>query len=152
MSAKWRRYRKRSKRFHVSRDSDRVKDKNAHQPFRIKNPRIKRRTYPYRHNLPNTHRGRKWRKHEALIDVYEKKDKIIVVAEFAGFKKENLKIHVKDRRLTLSAEALDRKYYKSLNLPKRVIPDVISTSYKNGVLEIQLKKVLEEKAVDRVVG
>ena len=152
MSAKWRRYKKRSKRFNISRDSDRFKDKKDHQPFRIKNPRIKRGTYPYKHSLLNTYRGRKWKALEPLIDVFEEKDKIIVVAEFPGFKKENLKIHLKDRRLTLSAETSDRRYYKSLNLPKRVIPDAIRTSYKNGVVEIQLKKAFEEKAVDRVVS
>ena len=152
MSAKWRRYKKRSKRFHISRDSDRVKDKKDDQPFRIKNLRIKRRTYPYKHNLPNTFRGRKWKEPEPLIDVLEEKNKITVVAQFAGFKEENLKIHVKDQRLTLSAETSDRKYHKSLNLPKKVIPTTMCTSYKNGVLEIEFEKVLKGKVIDKVVG
>jgi HSP20 family protein len=113
---------------------------------------IKRGAYAYKRSLLNTYRGRKWKEPKPLIDVFEEKDKITVVAEFTGFKKENLKIHVKDRRLTLSAEASNRKYYKSLNLPKRVISDAIYTSCKNGVLEIQLKKAPEEKAVNKVVG
>jgi len=152
LSAKWRRYKNRSKRFHVSRDSDRVKDREDDQPFRIRSLRIKRRAYPYKHNLPYVYRGRRWKEPEPLIDVLEEKDRIVVVAEFAGFRKENLRIHVKDQRLILSAEASDRKYYKSLNLPKRVIPSTLCTSYKNGVLEIEFEKVLKDKAIGEVVG
>lgn len=152
MSAKWRRYKKRSKRFHISRGFNKVKDKKFDQPFRINYLRIKRGTYPYKHSLLNTYRGRKWKEPKPLIDVLEEKNKIIVVAEFAGFKRENLKIHVKDQRLILSAEASDRKYHKSLNLPKRVIPSTMCTSYKNGVLEIEFEKAVKEKAIDKVVG
>jgi HSP20 family protein len=100
----------------------------------------------------NTYRGRKWKEPKPLIDVLEEKNKIIVVAEFAGFKRENLKIHVKDQRLILSAESSDRKYHKSLNLPKRVIPSTMCTSFKNGVLEIEFEKAVKEKAIDKVVG
>jgi len=152
LSAKWRRYKKRSKRFHISRDFNKVKDKKIDQPFRINYLRIKRGTYPYKHSLLNTYRGRKWKEPKPLIDVLEEKNKIIIVAEFAGFKRENLKIHVKDQRLILSAEASDRKYHKSLNLPKRVIPSTMCTSYKNGVLEIEFEKAVKEKAIDKVVG
>lgn len=87
-----------------------------------------------------------------LIDVLERNDDIAIVAELVGFNKEDLRIRVKDQKLTLSAETSDRKYYKSLNLPKRVIPSTICTTYKNGVLEIRLKKAIEEKAMDKVAG
>lgn len=146
MSAKWRRSRKRSKRF------NRVKDKKTPQTFRIKNLRIKRQTYPYRYRIPKVCRERKRREPEPLVDVFEEKDEIIVLAEFAGFKRESLRTHVKNQRLTLSAEALDSKYYKSLNLPKRVNPNTIRTKYKNGVLEIRLKKAIEEEAIGKVAG
>ncbi len=146
MSAKWRRSRKRSKRF------NRVKDKKTPQTFRIKNSRIKRQTYPYRYRIPKVRRERKRREPEPLVDVFEEKDEIIVLAEFAGFKRESLRTHVKNQRLTLSAEALDSKYYKSLNLPKRVNPNTIRTKYKNGVLEIRLKKAIEEEAIGKVAG
>ncbi|MDH5376529.1 MAG: Hsp20/alpha crystallin family protein [Candidatus Bathyarchaeota archaeon] len=149
MSAKWRRNKKRSRWSNVFRDFNKVKDRKTPQAFQNKNSRIKRRTYPYKYRLPRTDRGRIWKELEPLIDVLEEKDEIIVVAGFAGFRRENLKIHVQDQRLTLSAEALDRKYHKSLNLPKRVIPDATRTTYKNGVLEIRLKKALEEKISTR---
>jgi len=149
LSAKWRRNKKRSRWSNVFRDFNKFKDRKTPQAFQNKNSRIKRRTYPYKYRLPRTYRGRIWKELEPLIDVLEEKDEIIVIAGFAGFRRENLKIHVQDQRLTLSAEALDRKYHKSLNLSKRVIPDATRTTYKNGVLEIRLKKALEEKISTR---
>jgi HSP20 family protein len=87
-----------------------------------------------------------------LIDILEDDNDICIVAEFAGFKREDLRIDLKEQRLTLSAETLDRKYHKSLNLPGRVIPSTICTTYKNGVLEIRLKKAVNEKVIDKVAG
>lgn len=75
-----------------------------------------------------------------LIDIFQDNNNITIVAEIAGFNKETFKINVKDRKVTLSAKSKERRYYKSLNLPKVVIPDETRTKYKNGVLEIKLKK------------
>jgi HSP20 family molecular chaperone IbpA len=130
----------------------RIENKKAPPTFRFKNPRIKKHAHPYIYRIPKNYRERKEREPEPLIDVLEEKDEVIVVAEFVGFNRENLRIHVKNQRLTLSAETPDRKYYKSLNLPIGVIPNSIRTAYKNGVLEIRLRKTIEEKAVDKVAG
>jgi HSP20 family protein len=90
---------------------------------------------------------KKLREPRPLVDILEGNEDVVVVTEFVGFKKEDLRINVKNQRLTLSAEASDRKYHKSLNLPKRVIASTICTTYKNGVLEIRWKKAAEEKAL-----
>jgi len=152
LSARWRRSNKRSKRSDIFKVFNRAKEKDTPQMFRIKNSRVKRRTYPYRHRLPKTYKERKWRDPEPLVDILEEENEIIIIAEFAGFRKENLRIHVRNQQLILSAEALDRKYHKSLNLPRRVIPSNIQTTYKNGVLEVRLKKAIEEKPIDKVAG
>ncbi len=152
MSAKWRRNKKSLKRVKTFKAFGKFKDKSAPQMPRFKYPRKWKPVYLNRYRLLEIHAGRRMREPEPLIDILEGKDEIMVVAEFAGFNTENLRIHVKNQRLTLSAESSDRKYYKSLNLPKRVIPSTLRTSHKNGVLEIQLKKVIEEKAIDRVAG
>jgi HSP20 family molecular chaperone IbpA len=75
-----------------------------------------------------------------LIDIFQDSNNITIIAEIAGFNKETFKINVKDQKITLSAKSKERRYYKSLNLPKVVIPDETHTKYKNGVLEIKLKK------------
>ena len=79
-----------------------------------------------------------------LIDIFQDANNITIVAEIAGFNKETFKINVKDQKITLSAKSKERRYYKSLNLPKVVIPNAIHTKYKNGVLEIKLKKAETE--------
>ncbi len=83
---------------------------------------------------------RKFEEPKPLIDIFQENNYITIVAEIAGFNRETLKINVKDQKLTLSAKSKDRRYYKSLNLPKVVIPNAMHTKYKNGVLEIKLKK------------
>ena len=152
MSAKWRRSKKHPKRFNIFETFRRVESKKSSQIFRIKNFRAKRNPRPYLHKVPKIYRERKWTEPEPLVDVLEEKDEVIVVAEFVGFSRENLRIHVRNQRLILTARALNRKYHKSLNLPKVVIPNSIRTTYKNGVLEIRLKKGVEEKTVGKMAG
>jgi HSP20 family protein len=72
--------------------------------------------------------------------MFQDQNYVTIVAETAGFQQETFKITIKDQKLTLTAKAKDRRYYKSLNLPKVVIPTVAHTTFKNGVLEIKLKK------------
>jgi HSP20 family molecular chaperone IbpA len=83
---------------------------------------------------------RKFEDQKPLIDIFQENNTITIVAEIVGFNKESLKISVKDQKLTLSAKSKDRRYYKSLNLPTVVIPNAMHTKFKNGVLEIKLRK------------
>ena len=152
MSAKWRRIKKNPKRFNLFGALDKTENKKAPQTFPTKNLRTKRHTHPLAYKVPKSYREKEWREPEPLIDILEENGEIIVVSEFAGFKRKDLKINVKNQRLTLSAESLKRKYHKSLNLPSGVIPNSIHTTYKNGVLEIRLKKTIKEKAADKIAG
>ena len=90
---------------------------------------------------------RKTQDPKPLIDIFQESNFITIVAEIAGFNKETLKINLKDQKIILSAKAKDRRYYKSLNLPNVVIPDIMYTKFKNGVLEIKLKKA--ETAINK---
>ncbi|MDH7564365.1 MAG: Hsp20/alpha crystallin family protein [Candidatus Bathyarchaeota archaeon] len=148
MSARWRRSRKRSQWFEKA--LKKAKKQNASPTF--KNLELKRKPFAYKYRVPRALGGRKCREPEPLIDILENDKEIMVVAEFAGYTMENIRINVKNQRLTLSAETSDRKYYKSLNLPNRVIPNTIRTNHKNGVLEIRLKKSVEEKPIGKLAG
>jgi HSP20 family molecular chaperone IbpA len=149
LSAKWRR-RRNPKWFNVFKAFSCARNKRI--PISRANDWKIRRLHANRYGTPKTYSERKMREPEPLLDILEERSEIIVVAEFAGFNKENLRINAESQRLTLCAEALNRKYYKSLNLPKRVIPSTIRTTYKNGVLEIKLKKAIQEKTIDEVAG
>jgi len=151
LSAKWRRNRKALKKFNIFKVFNRTKEKNGPRTFRIKSSKAKKRTANLRYKIEKIPEEN-LREPPPLIDVLEDDDEIAVFIEFAGFSKENLRINVRNQKLILSAKASDRRFRKSLNLPKRVIPDTVCTTYKNGVLEIWLKKALEQEAVDKIAG
>jgi len=81
---------------------------------------------------------------EPLVDVIEDKDTITVVAEVPGVSKEDIDVKIKGRTLIISAASGDRKYYKEVELPTDVKPETAKASYRNGVLEVKIKKVKEE--------
>jgi HSP20 family molecular chaperone IbpA len=153
LSAKWRRSKKHSRKFSILKAFGRTKEKkNTPRVFRVKNVGPRKQRYSHSYELPKSYDRTKLREPEPLIDVLEEKDEIVVIAEFAGFDNEHLRVDVKDMRLVLTAQAGDRKYYKSLNLPSRVIPKAIHLKRRNGVLEIRLTKTIEEKTMDKVAG
>lgn len=77
---------------------------------------------------------------EPLVDVFDEKDHILVVAELPGVEEGDIKTEIKDDILNISAEKSERKYKKEVLLPARVEAEAISSMYKNGMLEIKLKK------------
>jgi len=150
LSARWRRS-QRSKKFDILRVFKRTRGKQGSQTP-SKGQRVKWKSRPRTCKLQTVSVEKDLKEPKPLIDILEDDNDIYVVAEFAGFNRENLRIDLKEQKLTLSAEALDRKYHKSLNLPRRVIPSTLCTTYKNGVLEIRLKKAANEKAINKVAG
>ena len=151
MSARWRRNKRSLRRFNIFKVFNKVKETSPPRTFRVKSSTSKRRAVASKCKVEKIPEE-KLKDPKPLIDIVEENDEITVFAEFAGFNRENLRINVKNQKLTLSARTSDRKYYKSLNLPKRVIPDTICTTYKNGVLKIRLKKAVEEKAMNKLAG
>ncbi len=120
--------------------------------FKLEDLRFSRGQPPRKCKSLKTFKVKSWKEPEPLVDVFREKDRIVVVAELKGFKRENIKVQAEKQRLTLVAKAQGRRYYKSLNLPDVVIPEAARITYKNGVLEIQLKKALEEKSLNKVAG
>jgi len=78
---------------------------------------------------------------EPIVDVFDENDHILVVAELPGIEEQDLKTEIKDDILNISARKGDRKYKKEVLLPSKVEEKPISSTYKNGILEIKLKKV-----------
>lgn len=152
VSVKWRRNKKHPRKSNIFKAWSKIEDRKAPKTFRIKKTGAKGHTYPQIYKAPKSFGEKKCKEPKPLVDILQEKDEVIVIAEVAGFKREHLRIHVKNQHLVLSGETSDRKYYKSLNLPIEVIPNNMRTVYKNGVLEIRLKKAIEEKAVDKMAG
>ena len=75
-----------------------------------------------------------------VVDIFEEKDHLLVLAELPGIGKEDVGIDVKDDVLTISAERGDKKYRKEVLLPRNVSKEKMQVSCNNGVLEIKCPK------------
>ncbi|MBX5321019.1 MAG: Hsp20/alpha crystallin family protein [Candidatus Bathyarchaeota archaeon] len=149
---RWRKSEKRPKWFKAIRRLDEAENRKSLKVSRLKNSKTRERLYHYTYKRLKNSGKIILREPEPLLDVFNEEDGITVVAELKGFKRENIKIHTEKQRLTLSAKTQGRRYYKRLNLPEIVIPEATFTTYKNGVLEIKLKKAVKEKVLNKLAG
>ena len=77
---------------------------------------------------------------EPIVDVFDEKDYIRLIAELPGVSEDKIKIEVTGDILNLTASDTDKKYAKEILLPSKVNPQSLKTTYKNGMLEITLEK------------
>ncbi len=78
---------------------------------------------------------------EPIIDIFDEKDRILVIAELPGVSEDEIKIEIAGDILNLVASDKERKYAKELLLPSKVKPESMKTTYRNGILEITLEKI-----------
>ncbi|MEB3797490.1 MAG: Hsp20/alpha crystallin family protein [Caldisphaeraceae archaeon] len=81
---------------------------------------------------------------EPMVDVIERDDEIWVVADLPGVSKENINVRATEDKIYIKAQGESRKYSKEVELPSKIDTDTVKASYKNGVLEIKVKKKKEE--------
>lgn len=74
---------------------------------------------------------------EPLVDVFDEKDGINIVAEMPGIEESEIACEIKGDVVLLSA---GKKYSKEILLQTAVEPEPVGKSYKNGVFELKLKK------------
>lgn len=79
-------------------------------------------------------------KREPLVDILETDDEVRIIAELPGVEKEAIRLHGTKNSLTISVDTPQRKYHKNVELPVNVDPKQAKSSYKNGVLEVTVKK------------
>ncbi|BAA80959.2 small heat shock protein [Aeropyrum pernix K1] len=77
---------------------------------------------------------------EPLVDVIERDDEVWIVADIPGANKDKIKVRATEDKVVIKAEN-GKKYYKEVELPAKVDPKSAKASYRNGVLEIKLKKI-----------
>ena len=77
---------------------------------------------------------------EPMTDVFEEKDEVRIYAEMPGVNEEDIKFDLKGDILDISAQSGERKYHKEVLLPVQVKKEALSYTYKNGVLEVRIKK------------
>lgn len=94
-------------------------------------------------NLNSRRRISGIKERESIVDVFERDDDVRVIAEVPGFSEEDIKLELNGRILSIKVKVGDEeKYFKSIQLPSKVDPRTLKSSYKNGILEISIKKML----------
>ncbi|MCD1294536.1 Hsp20/alpha crystallin family protein [Methanocella sp. CWC-04] len=85
-----------------------------------------------------------------LIDVFDTEDTVHIVAEMPGIEKEDVDLDVSGRELLIKASRGPRSYNETVELPANVDLDSAKATYKNGVLEVTLKKEKRTKSKKRI--
>ncbi len=74
---------------------------------------------------------------EPLIDMFDEGKSLKIVAELPGTEKKDIQIKLENGKLIISTK--NKKYYKEITPPSKT--ELKKWTYKNGVLEINLKKL-----------
>jgi len=77
---------------------------------------------------------------EPITDVFDEKEEVRVYAEIPGVNEEDIKLDLKGDILDVLAKSGDRKYHKEILLPAKVKSETLISSYKNGILEVKIRK------------
>ncbi len=81
---------------------------------------------------------------EPLTDVTESEDEIYITVELPGVTKNDINLHLNEKHLTIDVDTPKRKYYKEIEFKTEVEPDSARATYKNGVLDLTLRKRKEK--------
>ena len=87
---------------------------------------------------------------EPITDVFNETEEIRVYAEMPGVNEADIKLDLKGDILDISVQLGDsavggsasggRKYHKEVLLPAKVKVETLTSTYKNGILEVKIKK------------
>jgi HSP20 family protein len=84
-------------------------------------------------------------KREPLADVIDADDTVRVIVELPGVEKKDITLSGTDKKLTISVDTPERKYFKDVELPAKVDVKKATSTYKNGVLDIAVPKKKQEE-------
>ena len=76
---------------------------------------------------------------EPIVDIFDEADRLQVIVELPGVEEKDIKVEIKETTLILTAGKGERKYKKEIDLGSPIKGEP-KKQYKNGILEINLKK------------
>lgn len=92
-------------------------------------------------NIKKTPQGPKVEEErEPIVDLFNEKEEVQIYAEMPGINEEDIKVELRGDILDIFAQTGDRKYHKEVLLPAKVEPQTLTYNYKNGILEVKVKK------------
>lgn len=88
---------------------------------------------------------------EPITDVIVEKENVVVISELPGVNKDDIKLTVTEKTVSIKVDTGDRKYNKTVRLNAVVDTKNVEANYKNGVLEVRLRKIKDEPASGKEV-
>jgi len=82
---------------------------------------------------------------EPLTDIIEGDNDVAVTVEIPGVEKEDIDLNVTKENLEIRVDTPQRKYHKNLDLPCDVLPKTTKATYKNGILDVVIKRSEKKK-------
>jgi len=80
------------------------------------------------------------KEHKPTADIVEGKDDVAVTVELPGVERQDIDINVTGDALEITVNNPKRKYHEHLMLPCSVKANTMKATYKNGVLDVIIKK------------
>ena len=85
---------------------------------------------------------------EPLTDIIEGDDDVAVTVEIPGVEKEDIDLNITKENLEITVDSPQRKYHKKLDLPCGVLPKTTKATYKNGILDVVIKRTEKKKEAE----
>ena len=82
---------------------------------------------------------------EPLTDIIEGDNDVAVTVEMPGVEKSDIDLNVTKDAIDISVDTTKRKYHKKLDLPCDVLPKTTKATYKNGILDVVIKRKEKKK-------
>jgi HSP20 family protein len=110
--------------------------------FSINMAPIKPKTQkPGKHPLKQPQRAQSgYEEREPLADIIERDKEISITFEIPSVEKKDIDLNVTDYALEIMVNTPKRKYHKHFKLPCSVKPKTAEATYKNGVLDVVMKR------------
>lgn len=77
---------------------------------------------------------------EPITDVFDEGDDVLVIVELPGVREEDIRVTADGDTFEIAAATGARKYRQKARLPAQVDPDSLTSSYRNGILEVRIAK------------
>lgn len=87
---------------------------------------------------------------EPLVDVIEGAEEVTVTVEIPGVEKDDIDLSVTEDELKIKAHRGERKYSREIKLPVPVLPDTTKATYKNGILDVVVKRAEKKEEGKKV--
>jgi HSP20 family protein len=78
---------------------------------------------------------------EPIVEVFESDKVVSITSELIGVLKESIKLKITQNTVVIKANNGVENFYKEVDLPCNVDVDSAITTFQNGILNVELKKV-----------